>query len=44
MRVRIKDVKLLTAFVLFLPLISIAAFKFFIRAREQMSMPKDMWE
>lgn len=44
MRLKTKDIKVLTAFIVFLPLISIAALKFFIRAREQLRIPDNMWE
>lgn len=44
MRIQSKDVKVITTFMLLFPLISIAAVRFFLRAREQLRMPSDMWE
>lgn len=40
-----KDIKVLTAFFALFPLIAVAAVKFFIRAKDQVTLPnKDMWE
>jgi len=40
-----KDIKVLTAFFTLFPLIAVVAVKFFIRIKDQVTLPnKDMWE